>query len=256
MFFEFSMGKEILKLQIDAIGIINDRPNRFLGFVDIFDIKTNEIINQNEKVHIHDPGRLKEILYPGNKVLLKQIPNDVKPVRKTNWDVIAGWVADQWVLIHSGYHRQIAEAILKGGILDLFKDLETIHPEVKMGKSRIDFLITTVNGKKTYLEVKGCTLTENGVALFPDAPTSRGARHLEELIRVKKQGDYAAVLILIFRTDSKCFAPNENTDPQFTQVFKSAIKNGIKIIPVVLKYDSGKIFFKKRIPVCSNFVNE
>ena len=247
------MGKELLEIQTDAIGLLKERPNRFLGIVDIIDGSNNKIIKRNEKVHIHDPGRLKEILYPGNRLLLKKAPGDKKQVRKTSWDVVAGWIHSQWVLIHSGYHRQIAEIILENGIINEFNDLDTIQPEVKLGKSRIDFLITDVKGKKTYLEVKGCTLTQNGVALFPDAPTTRGTRHIQELIEAKKQGDDGAVLILIFRTDSKCFAPNIDTDPKFIQTFKNAIINGILIIPLVLSYTDGKIYFKKRISVCKEF---
>jgi sugar fermentation stimulation protein A len=113
----------------------------------------------------------------------------------------------------------------------------------------LDFLLTDNTGKQTFVEVKGCTLTIDKTALFPDAPTERGSRHLEELIKAIKKGYSTAVLILVFRQDSECFAPNTNTDPKFARTFWLAISKGVEMIPIVLSYHSGYIHYERNIPV-------
>ncbi len=141
---------KILSVKWDREGIFLSRPNRFTGMV--------EIDGKKETVHVHDPGRLEELLYRGNRVLLKSAD---KPDRKTKWDLIASRYGDRWVFTNSGYHRKISERIMHM----LFPDAEII-PEVKVGHSRLDFIVKK-KGKITGVEVKGCTLTENGVALSP-----------------------------------------------------------------------------------------
>lgn len=241
------MNSPILSLPYDVKAKFQERPNRFLGLVEIIDNKTGKSII--EKVHIHDPGRLQELLFLGNQVLLKRVEN---PIRKTRWDMLAACINNQWVLVHSGYHRNIVENILKHPKINPFDKLKEITPEVPMGNSRLDFLLTKNNGKKIYLEVKGCTLAHNGTALFPDAPTTRGTRHLKTLMAAKSSGASAAILILIFRSDSKCFAPNHDTDPKFAETFKTAINHGISVHPLVLSYNGKHIFYEKTIPVCPN----
>ncbi len=235
------MPTQLINLQHDSEAIFKARPNRFLGIVEL------EGQDHEVHVHVHDPGRLEELLYPGNQVLLKKADG---PNRKTKWDLLAAWKNNQWVLVHSGYHRKITEAILDNQKLCPFGKLVTIQPEVKTGHSRIDFLVTQYNGKKIYVEVKGCTLTIDGIALFPDAPTERGTRHLKLLAELKRTGAGAAVIILIFRYDSKCFAPNIETDPKFAAAFTNALHQGVEVYPIVVEYDGQKISFVKKIPIC------
>jgi sugar fermentation stimulation protein A len=245
------MAVKLLELTYDAEGIFKARPNRFLGVVDIIDQKTGRVTSRSVQVHVHDPGRLKEILYPGNRVLLKKAKTEPKQTRKTKWDIIAGRVNKQWVVIHSGYHRKIVESILNNTTICPFGKLKSIRPEVRFGRSRLDFLITKRSGEQVYIEVKGCTLAIDDVALFPDAPTQRGSRHLEELIRAKKDGFQVAVIILVFRSESKCFAPNGETDPRFEKTFKKALKSGVEVYPIILGYSNNSINFQRSIPICS-----
>ena len=114
----------------------------------------------------------------------------------------------------------------------------------------MDFLVTGKDNTRTLVEVKGCTLTVDGVALFPDAPTERGTRHLETLMQQGREGMRTAVIILIFRKDSTCFRPNVATDPKFAETFGRAMKAGIEIHPLVLSYEEGKILYHHPIPVC------
>jgi sugar fermentation stimulation protein A len=220
------------------------RPNRFLGIADITSPKKDK--KKKVKVHVHDPGRLKELLYPDNQVLLRKAANKN---RKTKWDVIAAFHEGNWILTHSGYHREIAEWVLNNPKVSPFKKVTSIKPEARVGKSRLDFLLEKKNGKRIWVEVKGCTLAVDGVALFPDAPTERGRRHLETLIRLKKKGDDAAVIILIFRPDAKCFAPKKDTDPEFANVFYRALDVGVNVYPLVFEYKDKTVHYDKKIPV-------
>ena len=244
------MEIKLLEIPYDGLGIIQSRPNRFMGIVDLIDLNTDQVIENAVKAHVHDPGRLKEILYPGNRVLLKKPDPNRSSSRKTRWDIIAGRVNEQWVLINSSYHRSMMEAIFNNEKLTPFGRLKDIRPEVKFGKSRLDFLLTDSNGREIYVEVKGCTLTEDGIALFPDAPTDRGRRHLEELTSAIQQGYDAAVVVLVFREDSSCFLPNAETDPKFAATFEKAMGSGVKIFPIVLNYRSGIVSYIKKIPIC------
>lgn len=233
------MNIKLMDISFDKEGVFIDRPNRFLGVVDIN--------GERVKVHIHDPGRLKEILYPGNRVLLRYA---LSKNRKTRWDLLAGKVNSQWVLIHSGFHRKLAEKIFSIPEISPFKDVAEIRAEVSYNKSRLDFLITTYSRERIWIEVKGCTLAKNGIALFPDAPTTRGKRHIEELIQLREEGERAAVIVLVFRRDVNCFAPNCETDPEFCRTFLKGIERGVEVYPLVLGYEKGEIFYIERISVC------
>jgi len=237
----------LFELPWDAQSTLLSRPNRFLALVDITD--PNGTIIPGEKVHVHDPGRLRELLYPGNRVLLKRADS---AKRKTKWDLIAARCGEEWVPVHSGYHRRIAETILANPEINPFGELKKVKAEVKMGHSRLDFLLTREDDSRLVVEVKGCTLTIDGVALFPDAPTERGRRHLETLMEVRERGLDAAVLILVFRSDSKCFSPNQGTDPKFATTFWKAMEAGVEVHPLVLGYDGKTLSFLKRIPVCQS----
>jgi len=233
----------LIKLPWDARGLFKTRPNRYLGVVDLIYPQSTKAV----KVHIHDPGRLRELLYPENQVLLREVK---AKNRKTAWDIIAGKHQNQWVLVHSGYHRRIVEQILQNPELTPFKGMNAIEAEVTYGESRIDFLLQKNDRRRIWLEVKGCTLARNGVALFPDAPTKRGCKHLKSLMKIKEDGMEAAILILVFRTEALCFSPNREIDPEFAELFYEALRAGVKVYPMVLRYENETIFYTDRIHVC------
>ena len=236
------MVVEVIELNWDAQGIFRSRPNRFISIIDIID----PVDIKGERVHVHDPGRLKELLYPGNRILLKKA---FGKNRKTKWDVIAAQFENEWILIHSGYHRAISEWMLRTKQSPL-GSLKEIRPEVTVGHSRLDFICKDEDDKVIGVEVKGCTLAVDGVALFPDAPTERGRRHLETLMEMKASGKRAALLVLIFRHESRCFSPNELTDPGFAETFRRAVEKGVEVYPLVFRYDGSTIVYLGNIPVC------
>ncbi len=230
-------GKVIFSIPGDAQGTFIRRLNRFLGEVLL---EGNRVL-----VHIHDPGRLEELLYSGNDVLLKRCAREG---RKTGWELLAAKLESSWIFVNSRFHRILAERILSEPVLSPFGRIEDITPEVRVGNSRLDFLIIR-RGKRIWVEVKGCTLLRNSRALFPDAPTSRGRRHVDELLNLKTRGDHAALVILVF-VPASCFAPNAATDPEFAHVFYDAVKAGVEVHPLLLAYDGHSIIFRGEIPVC------
>lgn len=238
--------KHVLDIPLDTEGILVCRPNRFLGIVDII----TPIELKDEKVHIHDPGRLEDILFPGNRVLLKRANGKG---RKTGWDLIGGKVGDNFILTHSGYHRYISMWVLENRIIESLGNIEKIIPEQIFGESRLDYLVEGA-GNRTWIEVKGCTFAENGKAMFPDAPTSRGRRHVEELIKALQAGDNATMIVLIFRREAQCFWAHEKIDPDFAAAFSHAIKEGVKVYPLVFtlekKGDYGQVFYCGKLPLC------
>ena len=203
-----------------------ERPNRFIV---IFEMENGS----TEIAHLRDPGRLKELLIPGVKLLLrKALPN---PKRKTKYDVMAVFSQNIWVLINSGLHSDIAEELIESGLIMEIYEYSIQRREYTYGKSRIDFILTTKNKIKMLLEVKGCTLVEDGLAKFPDAPTLRGTKHLMELSHSLDEGFNAAVLFLIIREDSLEFTPNNAMDPDFSEALIKAKEKGVLVIAYSFK---------------------
>lgn len=202
-----------------------DRPNRFTV--------TFQRNNKLENAHLRDPGRLKELLTPDVDLLLRAALK--LGTRKTKYDVIGVLKGDLWVLINSGFHSDIASDLIDSQIIDEFKNYSVQKREYTYGKSRIDFLLSNSDEEKMLVEVKGCTLVEEGRALFPDAPTLRGKRHVEELIQAKNDGLNAAILFLIMYEDAESFSPNYEMDPLFSTALEDAYQKGVNIIAYSFK---------------------
>ena len=206
------------------LGSFLERPNRFTVI-----FRTHE---EEKKAHLRDPGRLKELLIPGVRLLLRRALNPDS--RKTKYDVIAVWSKGIWVLINSGFHSDLAAELLESRLVPEFLDYKVKKREFSFGLSRIDFLLSR-GEEKMLLEVKGCTLVEEGLAKFPDAPTERGKRHVEELIGAKNKSMNSAVLFLITREDALLFAPNWVMDPAFSGALFQANQKEVKVIAYSFK---------------------
>ncbi|WP_338604141.1 DNA/RNA nuclease SfsA [Sulfolobus tengchongensis] len=182
--------------------------------------------------HLHDPGRLRELIYPGNKVLIRE----TKGI-KTRFSITAAYANSRYVVVDSRLHNQIASKFLPS----------SYEKEVRVGSSRIDFKYDN-----TFVEVKGCTLVKDKIAYFPDAPTKRGRRHIQELRELikKKEGYNALLMVLVMRDDAKCFLPNEETDPKFSMEFWSALKEGMKVSIKTFRLVENKIEYVEDIPLC------
>lgn len=158
-----------------------------------------------------NPGRLKELLVPGRNLLLRRASSSSS--RKTVFDVIGVCLDGKVVTIDSRIPNALMEEALCAGSLREFKGYSVVRSEPAFGSGRFDFLLDP----PCFVEVKGCTLVVNGVALFPDAPTVRGRRHLFEMIEALKLGYMCAVVFVVQRDDAIVFMPNIDTDPGFSR---------------------------------------
>ena len=235
--------KLIYKIDIDEEGFFLERPNRFIAKVKLD--TGEEVIS-----HVHDSGRLKELLFENNKVFLRKAKDLTK--RKTEWDMIAALSDDnEEILINSSFHRYITDILFNDCEISPFGKIDKIKAEVKYGESRLDYLIEK-NNEKIWVETKGVSLSINKVATFPDAPSIRATRHLNELIELKKQGNRAAVVLIVLR-DSETFEPKWETDPIFSETFYKAMELGVEVYPIQFKLENGNIYWiKKIINICEN----
>ena len=183
-------------------GVFNRRPNRFTALV--------SIDGREVRCFLPNPGRMGELLVPSVKLVLREVESRR---RKTRYDLIAVHNDGRLVSIDSRVPNLLLLEALKEGKLEEFPRYSMIKPEYVYGRSRFDFLLSN-NVERCLMEVKSCTLVRNRVALFPDAPTARGRRHLLELAKAKREGYRACVLFIIQRTDVDAFSPNDETDPK------------------------------------------
>ena len=205
-------------------GIFKNRPNRFIGEVEI-----NGIL---ENVHIPNTGRCKELLIPNATVYLTPSNN---PKRKTKYSMHFVVNRGELVSIFSGEANKIVyEAILNKEIKEL-NNYSYTKREKTVDNSRIDIYLANKdkNGKfkdECFLEVKGVTLVKGKTAMFPDAPTLRGVKHLKELIKLKKEGYRTVVFFLVQHPLGESFKPNKENDPEFAKTLKEAFKEGVEIM--------------------------
>jgi len=209
-----------------------ERPNRFVGLC-----KVNGL---TKRCHIADSGRLKEILTTGRELLVVKNPDGMK----TDYKVLAAKMEDGWILLNTSFHSKIGKKAIEKGVLG-FRP-EKIISEVKYGKSRIDFLVD----KNIFVELKGSNLLKGKKCIFPDASTSRGRKHLEELIRAVKEGYKAYILIMVLR-DCRCFETNKELDPEFSNSFEKALKLGVKFVGFKVKIDKDlNVILNGKIDLC------
>ena len=195
-----------------------DRPNRFIAHV--------ELDGSVETVHVKNTGRCRELLVPGCTVYLEKGAN---PARKTAYDLIA--VDKGGILINmdaQAPNKVFHEWAASGGFAP---DVTAIRPEYTYGGSRLDFCVET-EGRLHLVEVKGVTLEENGNALFPDAPTERGAKHLRGLQRAVAEGCACYALFVIQMRPVLYLHPNDATDPVFGKALREAAAGGVHVLAV------------------------
>ena len=191
------------------------RPNRFIAHI--------EIDGKEEICHVKNTGRCRELLPKGAQVWCEKSNN---PNRKTAYDLISVQKGDRIINMDSQAPNAAAKEWLGAGGLGAIKNLKA---ECRHGDSRFDFYFTK-NGVPCFLEVKGVTLETDGVCAFPDAPTTRGAKHLRELTQLAKNGYGAYILFVIQMTDVKYLHPNDATDPEFGKALREAQSAGVKVL--------------------------
>jgi len=198
-------------------GYFVERVNRFIAKVLIKDIV--------ETVHVANTGRMRELLVPGAKVVLRYID---EPHRKTKYDLLMVYKGELLVSIDSRLPNTILAKAFKEETIPYFKGMTNVKREVCFGKSKFDFSLTS-REQSVLIEAKCVTLVkENNVASFPDAPTERGQRHILELIEALEVGFRAAVIFIIQRGDGLYFTPNEEMDKAFAAAVVKAKAAGVE----------------------------
>lgn len=193
-----------------------ERPNRFIAKVLLDD---EEVI-----VHVKNTGRCKELLVPGCTVYLEHFD---LPTRKTKYDLVAVEKGNLLINMDSQAPNKVIEEWLLAK--EPFGKIVSLKPEFTYGKSRFDFYMELEN-KKMFIEVKGVTLEENGVVLFPDAPTERGLKHIEELQKATQDGYVCAIIFVVQMQGVKYFTPNRKTQPAFADALVEAQNKGVQIL--------------------------
>ena len=216
-------------------GIFKSRPNRFIAEV--------EIDGKIEVCHVKNTGRCKELLIPGTVIYANYVEN---PSRTTKYDLIAVEKGDLLINMDS-YAPNVAfgEYLRQGKFLE---NITLIKPEAKYGASRFDFYIETTNSK-AFIEVKGVTLEENGIAMFPDAPTERGIKHLNELATCIADGYDAYVVFVIQMKGVAYFTPNYKTHAAFGEILGKVMKMGVKAMAFDCIVSAEQMTISQQIPV-------
>lgn len=216
-------------------GYFLNRPNRFIAHV--------ELDGEEVVCHVKNTGRCRELLTPRAVVYLEESDNSN---RKTRYDLIGVEKGERKINMDSQAPNQVFGEWARGG--GFRSDLLKLQSETTYGNSRFDFYWES-SGKRGFVEVKGVTLEEDGVVLFPDAPTQRGIKHLEELVAAKAAGYDAAVCFVIQMEGVKCFRPNDRTHPEFGAALRKAAQAGVEIIAVDCTVERDSLQIRGRVPV-------
>ena len=214
------------------------RPNRFIAHVKLENSSQNDI----EVVHVKNTGRCKELLISGCRVYLEKSEN---PNRKTKFDLIAVEKIypenpEKKLLVNMDSHlpNKVTHEWLKT------QDFSFIKPEFTFGKSRIDFYMEK-GDKKFLMEVKGCTLEVDGIGYFPDAPTERGVKHLEELILATQQGYSCKIAFVIQMEGIFEVRGNTTTHPKFATTLQKAKDAGVEVLFLCCRVMPDEVFVDK-----------
>ena len=215
-----------------------ERPNRFLTLVKI----NGKVVES----HLPDPGRLKELLIKGVRLRVRKVP-DTSKHRRTKWTTVMVKSGEQYISLDTNLPNKLVRQMLEKKELPFLKEWNLKKTEVKVGKHRFDFLLEKQESE-FYLEVKSVTLVENGVAMFPDAVTERGKKHMEELSKLKESGSGAGVLFVCQRDDVREFMPHWERDPKFASSLLRANSIGVEVWIIACEVTSTEINYKFSIP--------
>jgi sugar fermentation stimulation protein A len=224
-----------MKYQHIVPAVFLSRPNRFIAQV--------EVEGREETVHVKNTGRCRELLIPGRTVWLEGSDN---PERKTKYDLVA--VDKNGLLINMDAQAPNKVFYEWAGAGNFMGKLESLRPETVWDKSRFDFYWET-NDRKGFVEVKGVTLEQKGLAMFPDAPTQRGVKHLRELAAAQGEGYHCTVCFVIQMKGCHSFCPNEATHPEFGAALREAAGAGVRVLALDCQLTPDSLTIDQPVPV-------
>ncbi len=220
-------------------GFFIRRYKRFLADVRLEDGRT-------VTVHCPNSGSMKGCLEEGAPVRLTPAPPGTKRKTAYTWEMIH--INGGWVGINTGIPNQLAALAAQRRALPAFRDAVDVHREVAAGRhSRMDLLVETARGL-LWVEAKNVTLVEGGTALFPDAVTTRGAKHLDVLVEKVRQGHRAAMLYVVQRDDADRFAPAASIDPVYAERYRWAVGEGVEVVVAQARVTPERICLERLLP--------
>ncbi len=211
------------------------RLNRFVALC--------EIDGEETYCHVKNTGRCGEILVPDAECYLEKSDN---PNRKYAYSLVVVQKGERLINIDSQAPNKAAGEFLSSG--GLYGQIQNLKAEKTYGNSRFDFYFEH-DEKRAYLEVKGVTLEKDGAVFFPDAPTQRGTKHLNELCSCVEEGFEAYVLFVVQMKGVKSFSPNKVTDPAFSEALKRASEKGVRIVAYDCYVNENEMTIKDKVPV-------
>lgn len=212
-----------------------ERPNRFIAHC--------TVDGMLETVHVKNTGRCRELLVPGATVYLEKSSN---PNRKTAYDLVTVETPFGLVNMDAAAPNQVAGELLRAGAILSLPTL--VRPEVRFGASRLDFYAEN-DRQRLFVEVKGVTLRQGEWAVFPDAPTVRGAKHMGELVQAVAQGYRAMALLIVQMGGCTAFRPNRETDPAFCRALSDARAAGVEVRAVDCRVTPNTVTANRELPV-------
>jgi len=210
-----------------------ERLNRFAVSV--------EMEGETVTAHLPNSGRLTELLVPGARALLVRCSSKG---RRTLYDLLLIHHGSTWVSVDARLPNHLFREAVEGGHLAEWQGFEIARSEVRVGNSRLDFLLqrTGAEGPPVWVEVKSVTLVRGECGLFPDAVTARGTRHLEELAVATHRGEQAAVVFVIQRQDARRFRPHWEADPVFAQKLARVAREGVRVLAYRCQVSPGEVW--------------
>ncbi|WP_456386984.1 DNA/RNA nuclease SfsA [Desulfolithobacter sp.] len=196
-------------------------------------------------VHCPNSGSMRGCSTPGSPVIISDSGN---PRRKYRWTLEMVRENEIWIGVNTNLTNKLVHEALRTGVIDDFGQVQTISPEVRVSdRSRLDFVLESDAGQ-VYLEVKNCSLVENGRAMFPDAVTARGTKHLEELALLRRNGAQAAVLFCVQRADGTWFSPAEEIDPLYADTLRRVSNQGVRTLAYRAEVLPNQVTITEKIP--------
>ena len=212
-----------------------ERPNRFIAHC--------TVDGMLETVHVKNTGRCRELLVPGATVYLEKSSN---PNRKTAYDLVTVETPFGLVNMDAAAPNQVAGELLRAGAI--LSSPTLVRPEVRFGASRLDFYAEN-DQQRLFVEVKGVTLRQGAWAVFPDAPTVRGTKHMGELVQAVAQGYRAMALLIVHMGGCTAFRPNRETDPAFCRALRDARAAGVEVRAVDCRVTPNTVTANRELPV-------
>lgn len=228
------------------------KKGKFLKRINRFTCKIN-IKGKEKMAYLANSGRLEELFKEGEEVLL------INKKGKLPYKLIGIKKEKTWVSLDAHLVNKFFEKEILNNSIPFLKNWKIEGKEKKVNGSKIDFILKKKN-KRMFCEIKSCTLVINNTALFPDAPTLRGIKHIETLIKKKKEGNESSIIFVVQREDAKSFAPNSLTHPDFSKILYRAMLEGVRAYLIITKFNPCKISLKpisyKKLDIFETLKNE